>query len=260
MVLYVVYRASRESKNRSLLPKRLSAIGCKRLHRSFWAIDEKKVNKVLKMLEKNQPILLRRTRQIEKPRFTKNKEVTNLGSVIIVMYAVPKESKREKIKNYLKAAPCLRLCRSVYAFSQKHSVFDKDNKLVDASKFSEFIKKIHEDVKVIPRVLVVDTASVEELVQETREHIENEISETTRRWEELHERMLRGEDPRLLGDLYSRNRRRFLKARRVAAFYEKWLRIDTSRSLMRSYRAMSKIKALLREGELPGKLSYKIHK
>jgi hypothetical protein len=131
---------------------------------------------------------------------------------------------------------------------------------VDASKFSEFIKGIHEDVKVIPRVVVVDAVSVEKLVQETKEHIESEITSTACRWKELYERILRGDDPRLIGDLYLRNRRRFLKARRVAVFYEKWLRIDTSRSLMRSYRGMRKTKTLLREEDPLKRLIHKIHK
>ncbi|UCD72538.1 MAG: hypothetical protein JSW01_03535 [Candidatus Bathyarchaeota archaeon] len=260
MVLYVAYRASRESKDRSLIPKRLSALGCKRLHRSFWKIDEKKTNRVIKVLEKNQPILLKRIRQIKKPRFADKKKISDLGSLIIVMYATPKEPKREKIRNYLRTAPCIRLCRSVYAFPQKHALFDKDNKLVDAQKFSEFIKEIHQDVRVIPRVVVVDTDSIEKLVQETRERIESEFADATSRWKELYERILRGDDTRLLKDLYLRNRRRFVRARRVAAFYEKWLRIDTSRSLMRSYREMRKTRTLLSEREPLQTLSYKIHK
>jgi hypothetical protein len=206
----------------------------------------------MKILEKNQPILLRRIRQIRKPRFTDNKNVSDLGSLIIISYAVPKEPKREKIKTYLKAAPCIRLCRSVYAFSQKHVLFDKNTRLVDASRFSEFIKEIHEDVRIIPRVVFVDAASVEKLVQETKEHIEREIADITRRWDNLYERTLRGDDPRLMRDLYTRNRRRFLRARKVAAFYEKWLRVETSGSLTRSYRSMRKTKTLLMENSYKG--------
>ena len=166
MVLYVAYRATRESKDRSALPHSLRALGCKQLHRSFWEINEENVNKVLKVLEKNQPILLRRIREIRKPRLAKNNGVLDIGSLVIVMYATPKEFKREKIKNILRRAPCIRLCRSVYAFSQKHSLFDKDHRLVDATRFLGLIKGIHEDVKVIPRVVLVDTASVKRLVQE----------------------------------------------------------------------------------------------
>jgi len=119
MVLYVVYRASRESKDRSVLPRRLKALGCRRVRRSFWEVDGEKVNRVLKVLEKNQPILLKRVREIKKPRIVRNKGVSELGSLVIVMYATPKEAKREKIRNFLRNEPYIRLCRSVYPFSQK---------------------------------------------------------------------------------------------------------------------------------------------
>jgi len=245
MVLYVVYRAPKESKDRSVLPHRLKALGCKRLHRAFWEIDKDKVYKVLKVLEKNQPILLKRVRELRKRRFVRNKGISELGSLVIVMYATPKEVQREKIKNILKRAPCIRLRRSVYAFSQKHSLFDKDNQLVDASKFTDFIKGIHGDVKVIPRVVIVNTKSIERLLQETRERVEGEISDIIRCCKELYGKALRGDDVRLIKDSLSRDKRRFLTLKKVAAFYEKWLGMDFSRSLMKSYKAVKRVNSIV---------------
>jgi hypothetical protein len=245
MVLYVVYRASKEFKDRSALARRLRGLGCKRLHRAFWEIDEEKVHKVLKVLEKNQPILLKRVRKIKKPQFMGDKEVSELGSLVIVMYATPKEVKRGKIKNALKRAPCIRLRRSVYAFSQKHALFDKDNKLVDARKFADFIKGFQGDVKVIPRVVIVNTNSIERLLHEIRERVESESSDIVRCCKELYGKLLRGDDVRLIKDSLSKNKRRFLTLKRVAAFYEKWLKMDFSRSLMRSYKAVRKVNSIV---------------
>jgi len=177
MVLYVVYRAPRESKGRSVLPHRLKALGCRQVHRTFWEVEEEKVNRVLKALKKNQPILLKRVREIRKPRFVRNKGVSELRSLVIVMYATPKEARREKTKDFLMKAPYIRLCRSVYAFSQKHSLFDKNNELVDALKFTDFIKEIQEYVKVIPRVVIVNKGSIERLLEETRQRVESELSD-----------------------------------------------------------------------------------
>lgn len=246
MVLYVVYRAPKESKGRSVLPHRLKALGCKRLHRAFWEINEGKVNKVLKVLEKNQPILLKRVREIRKPRFVRNKGISELGSLVIVMYATPREVKREKIRNILKRAPCIRLCRSVYAFYQKHSLFDKDHQLVDAQKFTEFVKGIQEDVKVIPRVVIVNTYSIERLLQEIRERVEGESSDIIRCCKELYRKALMGDNIRLIKDSLSKKNRRFLTVKKVAAFYEKWLRMDFSRSLMKSYRAIKKVNSIVK--------------
>jgi len=245
MVLYVVYRATKESKDRSVLPYRLKALGCKRLHRAFWEIDEEKGYNVLKVLEKNQPILLKRVREIKKPHFVKNKGISELGSLVIVMYATPKEVKRERMKHILIRAPCLRLRRSVYAFSQKHSLFDKGNQLVDALKFAEFIKGIQGDVKVIPRVVIVNTNSIERLLQETRERVEGEISDIIRCCEKIYGKALRGDDVRLIKDSLSINRRRFVRVKKVAAFYEKWLRMDFPRSLMKAYRAVKKANSVV---------------
>jgi hypothetical protein len=216
------------------------------VRRSFWEVDGEKVNRVLKVLEKNQPILLKRVREIRKPRFVRNKEVSELGSLVIVMYATPKEAKREKVKIFLRKAPYIRLCRSVYAFSQKHSLFDKNNELVDALKFTDFIKEIREDVKVIPRVIIVNKSSIERLLEETRQRVENEISDITRCCGELYDKALEGEhDVRRIRDSLSKNRRRFMAVKKVAAFYEKWLGMDFSRSLMKAYRAVAKVNSIL---------------
>jgi len=246
MVLYVAYRASKESKDRSLLPHRLRALGCRQVHKSFWEIEEEKVNKVLKVLEKNQPILLKRVREIRKPRFVKSRGISELGSLVIVMYATPKETKRERIKNILRKAPCIRLSRSIYAFSQNHSFFDKNNELVDAFKFAGFIREIQEDVKVIPRVVIVNEDSIERLLEERRQRIEGESSDIIRYCRELYEKALRGDyDARRMKDSLSRNKRRFITLKKVSAFYEKWLRMDFSRSLMKSYRSIKKVNSIV---------------
>lgn len=246
MVVYVAYRAPRESKDRSILPHRLEALGCRRVRRSFWEVDEEKVSRVLKVLERNQPILLKRVREIRKSQFVKNKEVSELGSLVIVMYATPKEAKREKIKTFIRKAPYIRLCRSVYAFSQKHSLFDKNNELVDAQKFTDFIKGIREDVKVIPRVVIVNKSSIERLLEETRQRVENEISDINKYCKKLYNEALWGEhEVRQTRDSFSKNKRRFTAVKKVAAFYEKWLGMDFSKSLMKTYRAVAKVNSIL---------------
>ena len=101
MVLYVVYRASIESKGRITLPNRLNALGCQQLHRAFWKIDEKKAHRVLKVLANNQPILLKRLREIKNPQLVKKNEFAGLGSLIVVMFTLPKGANREKVNNFL---------------------------------------------------------------------------------------------------------------------------------------------------------------
>ena len=245
MVLYVVYRAPLESTSRSTLPNRLTALGCQQVHRAFWKIDEKKVHSVLKVLENNQPILLKRLREIKKPQLAKKKEFTGLGSLVVVMFTLPKGANREKVKNFLRKAPCIRLRRSVYAFSQKHTFCDKEQKLVDALKFVNFIRENQGNVKIISRVVIINTKSVERLLRETRERIEKRVTEIVQSCKELYMKARNGNDLGVLRDRFSRIKRRFLILKKVAAFYEGWLKIDFSKSLMRAYHALRKVKTAI---------------
>jgi len=245
MVLYVVYRASIESKRRSALPNRLKTLGCQQVHRAFWKIDEKKAHRVLKVLENNQPILLKRLREIENPQLAKKKEFAGLGSLVVVMFRLPKGANREKVKNFLRRAPCIRLRRSVYAFSQKHSLYDKEQKLVDALKFVNFIRELQGDVKIISRLVIINRESVERLLQETREHVEKEAVKIVGACKELYAKAHNGNDLGILRDRFLRIRRRFSTLKKTGAFYEGWLKIDVSTSLMRAYHALRKVNSVI---------------
>jgi len=246
MVFYVVYRASKDYKNRSLIPRRLRAIGCTQLGKSFWEIEEEKADRAFWLLQKNQPIFLKRIREIRKPRFLKEKDIYEPGSMVIVAYRTPKEAKRERIRNFLKRAPCIRLCRSVYAFYQEHSRFDKNNELVDARRFRNFIQEIEEDVKVVPRVVIVNSESVERLLEETRERIEDEISDIVECCKDLYQKASEGKyDEQHIRNVLSKINRRFITVKKVATFYERWLKMDFSKSLMKPYGAIQKLHSII---------------
>jgi len=248
MVLYVAYRASRELKDRSLIPRRLRALGCTQVHKSLWEVEEEKANMVLRILHRNQPVLLKRIRELRKPRLLKEKGISEFGSLIVVLYGTPKKVKREKIRNFLKKAPCIHLCRSVYAFYQGHSRFDESNELVDAQRFQGFIQELQEDVKVIPRVVIANSDSVKGLLEETKKRVEHEISDIIRCSKELYERISKG-----LGDVQKirvhlpKLKRRFITVKKVASYYEKWLGMSFTKSLMKAYVIIRKIHLLVKE-------------
>lgn len=246
MVLYVVYRAPKESTGRSAIPHQLKRLGCHQLHRAFWRINEEKVRKVLKILENNQPILLRRLREIRNPQLAKKKEFTGLGSLVIVLFSVPQGANREKVKNFLRRAPCLRLRRSVYAFSQKHTFYDKERKLADALKFVNFIREMGGEVKILSRVVIVNKSSVERLLRETRERIETRVIEIVMSCKELYGKALKVNDPAVLSDRFSRIKRRYLSLKKIAAFYEGWLKMDFSKKMMRAYHAIRKVNSVIK--------------
>ena len=245
MVLYVVYRAPIESTARSAIPNRLKELGCQQLHRAFWKIDEKKVHRVLKVLENNQPILLKRLREIKNPKLAKKKAFSGLGSLIVVTFTLPKGANREKVTSFLRRAPCIRLRRSVYAFSQKHSLYEKEPKFVDALKLVNFIRDMQGNVKIISRVVIVNTTSVERLLQETGERVEHGVADIVRSCKEMYKKARTGNDYAVLRDRFSRIKRRFLILKKIATIYEEWLKIDFSKSIMRAYHALRKVNAVI---------------
>lgn len=241
MVLYVVYRAPIESKNRSALPHRLKQLGCQPLHNAFWRIEKKNVHQVLKVLENNQPIVLKRQREIKNPPLAKKKAFVGFGSLIVVMFMLPKGANREKVKNLLRKAPCIRLRRSVYAFSQKQKFYDKEHKLVDARKFVDFLREMQANVKIISRVIVMNKTSVQRLLLETRSHVEREVAEIVNSCKELYRKAQSGSDLKVLNDRFSRIKRRYYTLKKVALAYSNWMKIDVSKILMRAYHALRKV-------------------
>jgi uncharacterized protein (UPF0335 family) len=149
------------------------------------------------------------------------------------------------VTNFLRRAPCIRLRRSVYAFSQKHSLYEKEPKLVDALKLVNFIRDIQGNVKTISRVVIINTASVERLLQETRERVEHGVADIVSSCKEMYKKARTGNDYAILRDRFSRIKRRFLILKKIAAVYEEWLKIDFSKSIMRAYHALRKVNSVI---------------
>jgi hypothetical protein len=244
MVSYVVYRASIESKGRSVIPTRLKALGCQQLQKAFWKLEEKRVHQVLSILRNNKPILLKRLREIKAPELAKKKGFANLGSLIIVSFMLPKGANREKVTNFLRKAPCIRLRRSVYAFSQIHTFHFKEPKLVDARKFVNFLKEIRGKVKIISRVVVVNKISVEMLLHETKDRVEKRFVDIVTSCKELYLKSQTGKDFEILRDRFSRIKRKFLILKKVANVYNAWLKIDFSKKMMKAYHSLRKVNSL----------------
>lgn len=243
MVYYVVYRASRIHSNRSLIPARLRAIGCRQINRTFWEFEGGKISRVMKVVDKNRPIVLKRAREVERRAIIEG-GIQALGSVIVVSFEAPKDEK-EKIRNLVKRAPCIRLCKRVYVFYQLHSRFDPNGKLLDAERLAAFIKALGGEVKLFPKVVIIDQRSVQRLVDETGECMEKEIFGLLQNCVQLHDRFIKnGSNREQLNRALGKVRGRYLAAKRKAMYYKKWTGLDLSRNLMKAYAAVKRISAL----------------
>lgn len=248
MVYYVAYKASRELRYRSRIARRLRALGCKSIRRSFWEVDEENIGLVTRLLQESSPVILKRTRDVRKPTRTKGEKQCEPGSLVVIAYKVPKEEEKAKIVKLLRRASCIRLCRGVYAFSQLHRRFDRSLELVDARSFFEFIRGIDESATVIPRLVSANDQTVGILLDGARRRVEEEIHTITEGYRRLLAQVDRGEiDRQRAASKAQKLRRRFKIVKKVAAFYERWLGIDLLTVLVKPYPTIRKIRPMLYE-------------
>lgn len=255
MVYHVVYKASKNYSNRSLIPLRLRIIGCRQTNKTFWEFDKEKIHKVLKILEKNQPLVMKRTKEVTKRSIAKGR-IQDLGSLVVVSFGAPKGEK-EKIRSFVRKAPCFQLCKRVYVFYQRHSQFDPKNELIDAQRLASFIRELGGEVKLLPKIVIPDDRSAQLLVDETRRQVEREIFDIGQKCTQLCDRQLKSEcNHRQLSDSLRKIARRFITVKRKARYYEKWMGLDFSKSLMKTYRTLNKVRqASLRKNSE----TYKFH-
>jgi len=243
MTFYVVYRAPRNNKNRGATPNELRSLGCIQLHKSLWEVQEEKIKKVLQILQKHEPILLRRTREIRKPEWNRNGVVTDIGSLSIVAYNIP-NCKRKLINRVLWKTPCIPLCRAVYAFPHRH-LFNKDNAVDTLLKL---IKANEGNIKVISRIVIEDSTSIQQVLNEIEERIKQEALDIIALSERLSAKIKEnGSDMANLPEKLANLRQRYIALKKVTGTYEKWLKLNFSKNMLKTYRAIKKTRDLIEQ-------------
>jgi hypothetical protein len=246
MVFYIVYRASKEYKNRSLIPKRLETLGCKRICSSFWEANERRIDEVLKVVSDNQPILLRRIRDIRKPMYDAEGNIIDLGSLIIAIYNAEKDESG-KIRGLLRKAPYVKLCRSVYAFCQNNNQYSrKKGDAFNINYLFSLMKENDRDAKIIPRIIIVNSTEATSILLE---RVKLRVAKKTEKILDGYKNLMRAlfekqiDRKRLIEEekkLYSD----FVSLRKIAMFYEKWLRVDFAKEIMKVYSAIRRLQSL----------------
>jgi len=244
MTFYVVYRAPRNNKNRGLIPKELRSLSCIQLHKSLWEVQEEKIKKVLQVLQEHEPILLKRGRDIRRPTWNRKGKITSVGSLSVVAYNIP-NGKRKLVNRVLWKIPCIPLCRSVYAFPHRHPLLDKNDSVDTLLKL---IKTNKGNVKVISRIVIEDSTSIQQIVNEIEERIRQEtlgiIDLSGRLFTKVKEN---GNNMANSSERLANLRQRYLALKKVAMAYEKWLKLDFSRNMLKTYRAIKKTRDIIEQ-------------
>lgn len=243
MVFYIVYRASKEYKNRSLIPKRLEALGCKRICGSFWEISGQKIDEVLKVVSDNQPILLKRTRDVRKPKYDSEGNIVDFGSLIVATYNAEKDEDN-RIKGLLMRTPYIRLCRSVYAFCQNNNqYYGRKGNLFNISHLFSLIKENDRDAKILSRIIIVNnTEAINILLEEVKLRIAKKAEKILNGYKNLIYAISEGHiDKRHIIEEEKKLYNEFVSLRKIAVFYERWLRLDFTKEIMKVYSAIRKL-------------------
>jgi hypothetical protein len=213
MVVYIVYRAEREIKNRSIIPKILRKFGCIQLHKSLWQVDEKELNNIKNFLQTHHFIVLRRERELKAPTVEKNKLV-DLGSLVVLAFDLPENQKagRKAIERLLIQVPHLCLCRSVYAFPQSRGLYGE----ALIRKISEIVNKLGGKIVILPRTTIMNTFMINDLIQEAISKIEKKLLSMANLLQEINH------DLKKLKEL----KVKVLRLKITVGLYAKWLGSD----------------------------------
>jgi hypothetical protein len=244
MVFYIAYKASRE--NRGLISRRLNALGCKRICGSFWEVENRKLERTLKIIGGNQPVLLKRTREIKRPAYDEEGNIIDFGSLIIIVYNARKDDKG-KIRWLLSRTPYIKICRSVYAFCHNNYKYDKRGDLFDVNYLFALMKENDKDAKIFSRMSIVnnDAETVKMLLDRVRVRIERKMRGILNGYMKLIRAKYEGQiDRKRLIDEEKKLYSKFVALRRMSIFYEKWLKINFSKDLMKIYSMIRKLHSI----------------
>jgi len=236
MVFYIAYRKLKEHKSGGSISRRLEALGCKRICNSFWEISERRIDEVLKAVGDNQPILLKRAREIKKPVYDESGSLIDLGSLIVVAYNA--ERNGGKVKGLLSKTPYIRLCRSVYALPHSSISHYRRGSAFNINQILALIKESDENAKIYPRMVVVNSAyATSMLVERVKVRIAHETRKIVDGYRSLIQEISEGHiDRRRVGEEEKKLNSKFTSLRRISDFYDRWLKIDSStREIMKIY-------------------------
>lgn len=113
---YLVYFPPKEALQREKIVKGLASLGGLRLHSSLWKIPSERIKNALKAVSGNDPVVLKRSREILPPNISFDKNIFDLGSVAVISYRLPKTSSRKRtaVQRMLRRAPKIKISPALF--------------------------------------------------------------------------------------------------------------------------------------------------
>lgn len=238
MFVYIVYRAERDNKDRSTIPKILRKFGCIQLHKSLWQVSEKNLKSIKSFLQKHQFIVLKRERELKPPILNEENKLIDLGSLVIVAFDLPEnqEAGRKAIERLLLQIPYLYLCRSVYAFPQSRGIHGK----TIVGKISEIVNGLGGKITILPRMRIMNTFIINDLIQETIKRIEKRLLSIINLSQQVNYEGLsnNANDLKKIKELKVKT----LRFKVIVSLYAKWLGLDLTYFIKEAQKILRSLK------------------
>ncbi len=173
MPIYVVLKeyTNNLSSNvsRADVIKQLYDLGYVRIHRSVLINQRKNIGDVSSVFKDLPLIFLRTSREHHKPSINEESNTSDLGSLILVAYRLPRDEKIQKATNRLfRRAPCFKLARSVYVFPQiRYEKYD-DSVLLRPSTLLRRMIILGVQTTYIPKVTISNASLTKSLIEELK--------------------------------------------------------------------------------------------
>jgi|GEM_PF-2032176 len=143
---FLCYKSPKEAAKRIWIIRKLSALGGIRLHYSFWKLPKSSLHYAFELVRDNEPIVLKRSRELVRLRVDKGRRLYELGSLMVIAYNSPSvpAGKRAAIIRALRRTPCIPIGPSFYLFphlkASKYAYFR--DKIMLPDDFFDFLKKL----------------------------------------------------------------------------------------------------------------------
>lgn len=171
---YLVYEMPKDVAERQNIERKLSSLGCSKLHYSLWRVEDNRVKKALEATRNYKPILFKRGRELANPNVSFDEETYDLGSVAIIAYRLPKAQigKRAAIIRALIRTPRIRIGQSLYIIpylrTSKLEIFK--GKVMLQDELFDFLKRMGVEAHRLTHLRIVYPTSQKALLKMMIDH------------------------------------------------------------------------------------------
>lgn len=250
--IYLIFKPPLEPSLRVNLARKLSAMGCERLHHCLWRVPENVTKEILHFTAGFQPILLKKMRNITPAEIDKEEGIFKLGTVILISFQIPEHLKKERVtaRRNLLRTPHVKVAPSVYIFPnlKLRSYRRFENTILTPHKFLNLLNNLGLEALCVSRLQIVYPKCHERIYEKMLENqIQryNEIIEKVRQIRKEAGEVKDIKDIKALAKRLSEVKTKYNAMKGVTFFMFNCYNMDLRQHSMRAYKMINACKNFL---------------